>query len=163
MDRQLISKLTKAVLCLQSDMERNIKHLNGGGCGVFALEVCKELKKYGIDSRLAILDGNIEDFNYYKKEVVNDILNNNYVDTWDARNTSFAHCCLILDDGLNFDGEQFDAIQDWQNGGYALVGEYLPMEMKIALKYGGWNELYDRRQNKLVKKLIKQNFKKYLA
>ena len=70
---------------------------------------------------------------------------------------------LILDDGLNFDGEQFDAIQDWQNGGFALVGEYLPIEMEIALKYGGWNNLYNRRQNRLVKRLIQHNFNKYLA
>lgn len=159
-------ELRQAILNIQEDISENIKNINAGGCGFFAYAMHTELTKLGIESEMVIIlsksetkaDPEVMD---YKQNIIEDYKNNGmYNMSGDGCDTSFSHCCIQAKiDGRwdNFDAEQFDAVESWDRQGYMPIGEYSKADMKVALKIGGWNMAYSRRQNPQLKRIIKKH------
>lgn len=153
--QQAIEKFVKP---LNRDLVRTQRSLNSGGCGHFAYEVGKQLKRLGIPFKIWVLettDGN----NYEKKRTKLTALRNNqrpkglYV-------LSFAHCYIEVD-GFCFDGHQHGkAFTDYWFGSREAIrtGEYSLQDMHLALKYGTWNECFkvDTELPKLKKTITKK-------
>lgn len=132
-----------------------IPEINAGGCGVYASIMYKQLVELGYKPNIVIFDR--DSSLDYKKETLNNVMNNNKVNSYDKRNTSFLHCCLEVG-GFYFDGEAWGADIQANWGGYN-VGYYTIEELDTALKVGGWNTSYDRRKNRTIKATIKQSLK----
>ena len=149
------AELELAVINLISDINNDIECLNEGGCGYFAYFVHKELKECGIKAKMLILDN---DTIFYKKEILNDIINNGNDDLYqEGYRTSFNHCCIQVDD-ITFDGENLNAVEVWKECHCHLRGHYTRLEMETALRYGSWNNTYNKSQNEKLLELIKRNF-----
>lgn len=158
------NKLVEQVQKLNDTIRGQIESINNGGCGIFAYYVVKELRAKGFDAKIIILDGSFwetekerkESFQN-KKNFLNDI-ENTYKHLISKRELSFNHCYITVE-GQNFDGLQNNSklLSNWET--HTIVGEYTLAEMKIALKEGGWNDMYDRRQSALLKNIVKRMFK----
>jgi len=151
------NKFEETICNMLGEINHNIEDLNWGGCGIFAHFTHNELKKYGIDTEIVILNREpIDD----KKDTLTAFFNGGYVDDWDLEATSFSHCCIKLANSkFNFDGLDIDVIREWSIRGVKPRGIYSAEEMEAALKYGGWNEDYKRKQNPLLKRIIRKHLK----
>lgn len=143
---------------IQKQISKSIRFINAGGCGWFAYLFSRELKKYGIECNLIILDSyqEFED----KKNILNKVINKEYVDEYLVSCTSFSHCCVGVGEHFVFDGKEMNPIPDWTKCGYPQRGEYTTKEMRVALKYGNWNPTYNPKQNTKLKNIIAENLKK---
>ena len=140
-----------------------IPNINSGGCGVFALLMSKKLVELGFKPSIGIMlskwgENSVED----KKRVINNVKNNQKVQAYEKRETSFAHCCVMVE-GLTFDGKFLNDDFKDQWGSYPIAGEYTIEEMEVALKVGSWNDTYSRRRSnptlrKVIRKSVKQTF-----
>ena len=148
--RELVQEINKGI-------RKEVPFINSGGCGVFALLMSKELVRLGYKPSIGIMlskwgDNSVED----KKRVLNNVMNNQRVEAYEKRETSFAHCCIMVD-GLTFDGKFLNDDFKAQWGSYPIAGQYTIEEMEVALRVGCWNDDYDRRKNRTVSKIIKRS------
>lgn len=155
--------LRKLIVDLQQSIVRNkIQKLNFGGCGFFAYFVANELDKYGIPYTIMVADnfnvggmpieekkGNINMFLTNKTSIESDIV-------------VVEHCWLEVEqDGciFKFDSEHRneEITHVWEKDA-DFLGSYTKEELKIALRYGSWNTLYSKQQNKKLRSLIRNSF-----
>ena len=149
---KIIRQIVKQI---QIEVSNNIVDINAGGCGRFALFMCKALQKKGYDVRMMLVTGDNSTYEYkriqlekYKKNIDCDIIK-----------TSFSHCYLKLDDYV-FDAEEnsIEPIKSYYNRHqHKFGGEYSIEDMDIAVNNGGWNPSYDKRQDKQLIEIIRIN------
>tara|TARA_R100000656_G_scaffold69140_1_gene52096 strand:- start:229 stop:735 length:507 start_codon:yes stop_codon:yes gene_type:complete len=136
--QQAVAKFVKP---LNNTLSNKITALNAGGCGHFAYEVGKQLKRLGIPFKIWVLETWNDD--YEKKRTKLTALRNNQQPK-ELGSLSFAHCYIEVD-GFCFDGHQHgkDFVEYWfASRGAIKTGEYSLQDMYFALKYGTWNECF---------------------
>lgn len=155
-----MAELKDLVVALNQQIRKEIPEINAGGCGVFALLMSKQLIKLGYNPSIGIMlsmwgDCSVE----IKKTVLNNVMNNKHVRPSDKKETSFAHCCIMVD-GLTFDGKDLNDSFKERWGNYPIAGQYTIEEMELALKIGSWNSDYSRRKrNPTLRKIIRTTVK----
>ena len=162
------TRIASVVQQLQDNLKGNIRCINAGGCGYFALMVHKELKSYGIDSKMMLFLGTWEPPMEERYQMIEDIKNNGIENcsSGDPRYLSFSHTFVRIEVGkgryFDFDAKHMNyrLHKWWQRDMDDIIGGHYDEEhMKYALKYGGWNYAYDTKQNTTLKRIIKQSLK----
>lgn len=172
--RILPKSLHTALEQLQTDMH-NIENLNLGGCGVFAMYVCKELKNLGIDAEVvtATHEGCSPSVVEYRMKANN--LKKKHRKSayyWDLNGLDRSHIGVRFKWGLHTFTYDSNAIRYARktfgiiNGNHGWKCDYpfgqgmSPKQIKPLVQDSEyWNDSFDRKQIPLVKKLIKQRFK----
>lgn len=153
------TKLEKAITKIQKKVSNNIKSVNNGGCGLFALFTHIELAKVGLASEIVVIDSSDKVVN--KRETINKLMNNEAkgVSDYSIRDTSFSHCLVKCQDVI-FDSDE--VIKPSRMDNYD-VGTYTLAEMAIAITVGGWNPSYDRGNNREMREIIQEIIQKDLG
>lgn len=146
--KQLIFEIQKGII------KNDIEDVNSGGCGFFAFFVANELDKCNIPYKIKVVDdiiggtdieqkvANINNFVCNKEKPQSDLIN-------------FEHCYIQIED-YKFDAEiSGEALNDKD---YHYKGVYTKHDLKIALRYGDWSKVYYKKQNRLLRSVIRESF-----
>lgn len=135
---------------LQRRIDKNIKGINNGGCGRFALRAHRALNKMGIRSEMQVC---LSDWKGNSVEANKALLSNlATVDINDKQNLSFVHAWLYLPDfDISFDGETMQR-GEWNGDDY--WGDYTEKEMSAIIRVGLWNPTYRVSQNRKLSRLV---------
>ena len=154
-------KLKTLVTLLNRKINREIPEINRGGCGVFAQMVYPKLVELGYKPKIMVFDREPDEFVDYIKSNLKKTINNQETDSgFNLESTSFAHCCLLIDN-FAFDGlqKETDLLFNWTR--LYNVFYYNYEELSVSLKFGGWCSIYDRdNSNPIMKRIIDEAFEK---
>lgn len=142
MNEDLYNKIAKLTL----DINKNVKFINSGGCGRFALYLIEELEKLNIPCTAILFDENVSSKLFF---VNFNAFIRNYEDL------AFCHVMVKVDD-YYIDGEVIlnKVPERWRK--YKQTKCTKKQLIKIVKK-GNWNNEYNTEQNSLVQKLIQNN------
>lgn len=144
---ELLEKIGK----LQSVISRDIKSINNGGCGIFALRTHRALNKIGIENKMIVQAKGVDldDLKY----TLGNLKESHF---FDIENTSFNHCFIYIPSmEISFDANIVERGKDKKRfKGKENIGSYNDKEMKTCIKVGGWNPTYKRNQNRKLSRLI---------
>lgn len=140
---------------LPSDLNSKFSYLNGGGCGIVAYFLSRELCKIGIDAKIAWISSGMGDekaFNNVLKNMNNPTLHDFCMNGIDCR-----HCMVILDDKLLDSTGGYSSIHDtlYYNGRIEGVITWEEIE-SVVLSPLAWNHWFDRKDIPKVEKTIKK-------
>ncbi len=132
---------------MQDEIETNIENLNDGGCGQFAYYLGVELDKINFPYKIAIYDKlNPEK----RKTFLDEVKNQQFIN---SRHLSASHVSVKILDFYYLDGYEFI----WEGTSNIF---YTLDELKLALEHGAWNEGYNKKQNRKLKRIIQKHTKK---
>ena len=146
-------------------LDLNVRSINNGGCGIFALMFYKAIKPFFINSKIVVKDYSNSKFGY-RIDKINSIMNNNPFDTNNKEGIVFPHILIDID-GFLFDGEintlsysLYDKEEIYAE--MSIYGEITQEQLEFIIKHGRWNSDYCRTQNKLIENIITHTIKKFL-
>ena len=155
--------ITAAIKAIRRAGERcaeNISMLNYGGCGVFALALATELQKRQMPFALRIFGGrarvNVEEgVNYAKQNgfLTDPIRVDGFFGDPDFR----AHIVVEVE-GQGYDCEGEVSLKHWRR--WKAYPDALPVwALRAWVRTPSmWNDMYDREQNPMVRRLVKEAF-----
>lgn len=149
-----IHNLVKELNLLCSELQEQYS-INHGGCCYLAYLISAELERFGVEYDLVVYD-------YYKRnrscvehEVINCNRNKKLEESITGKHTCDHYCLRIRGAGIvNLHNE------DNGNNEY-IIPEVPSKNIKWLYKRGRWNMCYSTKNNKIVRKLVKEFFKKY--
>jgi hypothetical protein len=128
-------------------VDKKIDNVNRGGCGIFAFELGKQLKRQGIEFEYVMLFTTLckEDKSYVK-----DLMRNNMVRDFNF-DTNWTH--IVIKVGKKYiDGEGIRS--SLTDVGLPMSEEFLT-NLIDAEQY--WNDTFDRKQRKKIEKILEKN------
>lgn len=141
--KELLSKYKKVI----KKINKKIDCVNHGGCGVFALELGKLLKKQGIEFDYVML---FSSFDEDDKTYVKDLMKNNMVRDFNFE-TSWTH--IVIKVGKKYiDGESITKTLD--KVGLTMTEEFLENLVNQEMY---WNDTFDRNQTPKIQKILKKS------
>jgi len=141
--KELLSKYKKVI----KKVNKKIEYINHGGCGVFALELGKQLKKHGIDFNYVMLFRSIDDDD---KTYVQDLIKNNMVRDFNFE-TEWTH--IVIKVGKKYiDGEEVKKTLD--KVGLTMTEEFLE---NLVGQEMYWNDMFDRNQIPKIQKILEKS------
>lgn len=140
-----------------------INNINKGGCGWFCYFLIKNLRKFGIQSKIA----RIEDYGYFNhwKDGFENFKNSSDENQFYYNEYLTASHFMVKMGRTFVDGKkqvnlnkapskikysELDMILGWGK----VTGYYTLEDIKLALKHGSWNSTYDTKHNKNLEKII---------
>ncbi len=139
-------ELTSLFESINKDIRAEIKRVNCGGCGYFALYLSRALKSIGLHPFIVVEDSAATK----KKRYVNEVMNGNYKNASDASARHFTvHVKGFCVDGTGHDVDTRTSFV-W----------YTDEEMEVALQHGIWNDQHDTDQNEKVEEIINTHISK---
>jgi hypothetical protein len=127
--------LEEKIQTLQYKIRKNIKCLNAGGCGYFAYYFSERLKELNISHSIYFED-------YFP---IGTTLKEFYTPS---------HVVIFIK-GIGF----IDGYKTLDRKRTSRSYSRIRYQIKKTLTRGDWNNMYDRRQNRSLKKLIYENIK----
>jgi len=127
---------------------QSIENINSGGCGIFAYLLSEQLSKYNVEFQYCYMERSKSDIinalehNWVPYHIVIKI-KNKYIDSKYILNRK-----SIMSKNVNINSMRIVNIDD----------KYL----KNLIDTEDWNDMYDRRNNRKIKRIIRRNFKKYI-
>lgn len=141
--KDLLAKYDKVI----KDVTKKVKHVNRGGCGVFALELGKVLKENKIKFKYVMLFRHIdnEDKDYFKT-----LMENNMVSDFNSE-ASWTH--IVVKVGKKYiDGEEM--LDKPKHKGIPMNEDFLNNLIK---QKSYWNSMFDRKQKPTIKKILEKH------
>ena len=144
---------------LQSDIKKQIKSLNCGGCGIFAYLFYMAIKDKFPEVEISIYDRWM-DINEIKDIASIIAKNNNTIPEYGLNHElvdhlACSHVMVKLGD-QHIDGYGIINHEKWEDFN-SNRGYYTVEELKTALIFGSWNDNYCRGQNPKLQKLIEKH------
>ncbi len=171
MDTQ--ERLTKTLDAICGHIPERIRRINYGGCGVFALELAKAIRKYYKGEPFNIRIWSHADEPPVDVEEVEGNLKSDLgfipddIDPWNANGVYFNHI------RLEYNGVFWDAVEGavpWDEGeyyeeDYVLLDGGISMTAlaKLVKVSDNWNTAFDRNQIPTIREIIQQEFEKHLT
>lgn len=141
--KDLLAKYDKVI----KDVTKKVKHVNRGGCGVFALELGNVLKQNKIKFKYVMLFRHIasEDKDYFKT-----LMENNMVSDFNSE-ASWTH--IVVKVGKKYiDGEEM--LDKPKHKGIPMNEDFLNNLIK---QKSYWNPMFDRKQKPTIKKILEKH------
>lgn len=157
----LVSEIQKNII------NSDIDYVNDGGCGYFAYYVANELEKHGIQYKIKVIDEIRMNGRPIRQKVesINKFITDNIPPQ--KKLISFTHCWIEIPDKMmpfKFDGEITNREVEWEYEHNAdFSGYFSKKELKVALKFGLWNPMYKKSQNRKLRAAIRQAFEGQLV
>lgn len=153
-----LANLKTVVKEIQTELTKKIPDLNAGGCGEFAYIFYQHMHNLypNIIIVARMFDGEDEEF-LCAKNIVDQVIKNNgdkkFIEdnSSQLKDASANHIAIKVNDWI-FDGQENDTKEFQYN--------YTPEELKVALQLAGWNDAYDRSNNKVIDGVIITALKK---
>lgn len=148
-----VHSLVKELNSLCNDLQ--VKYnINYGGCCYLAYLISVELERFNIEYDLVIYDYCMRDRVCIEHEVINCNQNKKLEESVTGKHTCDHYCLRIRGAGIvNFGMNDAD---------YEYIIPDVPSNnIKWLYKKGSWNTSYSTDNNKVVRKLVKEFFKKY--
>lgn len=141
--KEFLSKYKKVI----KKIDKKIDNVNRGGCGIYALELGKQLKRHGIKFEYVML------FTHLGKEdkpYVKDLMRNNMVRDFNF-DTNWTH--IVIKVGKKYiDGEEIR--ESLTDVGLPMNEEFLN---NLVDHKGYWNDTFDRKQRPKIEKILEKN------
>lgn len=140
--KDLVAKYDKVL----QDVSKNIKHINCGGCGIYALELGKVLEQQKVKFKYIMLFHRLTDT--HKKDI-KEVIKNNRITEFNYY--SWTH--VVIKVGRKyFDGE---SVCDKLNKTYLPISQEFLTEMVGNEKM--WNYMFNRRQTPKLRTILKKH------
>lgn len=160
------ARVRKCLAAIARDVSRNVDYVNCGGCGIYAIELAKRMKKLGFtDMKLRVYsypnDNNERLVNVasIERKVFGDNLPDNLRD-WGVNGVNFCH--VRMEWGFrvwDVEGDEpakTDKAWRWfprHPGSLSLKAMN-----RLSAKTAGWNTMFDRAQIPLMRRIMNKHF-----
>ena len=154
-------------------INRKIKNINRGGCGVFAAALCSELLKRGYNVKIVALSPwSIGTYQKRQHKHFNCSLTHSRLNGKEPTMAAHSHYMVKLGKYLIDSRGAFELIKDSTNGSkfveygedfctyYVIGGVSLPNMQYLNQDSGSWNNSFNRRSIKSVNKYVSEQIRK---
>jgi hypothetical protein len=165
-----VRDFVKALNALSKEVSNKIKHVNSGGCCVFAAEVASILREI-VPIRLLVSSPDYGDsVNYSLTDARPNVNGNNTVEGWNSCDIYFGHVFIELiydgetyhydSTGMNQPGYNYETERATDPAfGYDVLHGALSFTEAVELascEYG-WNSVFDREQIPKLRKIVRKH------
>jgi phosphomannomutase len=141
--KEVLAKYEKVI----NEVNKKVKHVNRGGCGIFALELGNVLKQNKIKFKYIMLFRHIEKT---EKDYFKTLMENNMVRDFNSE-ASWTH--IVVKVGRKFiDGEEIT--NKPKREGLEMNEEFL---LTLINQKNYWNSMFDRKQKQTIKKILEKH------
>jgi len=141
--KEVLAKYEKVI----NEVNKKVKHVNRGGCGIFALELGNVLKQNKIKFKYIMLFRHIEKT---EKDYFKTLMENNMVRDFNSE-ASWTH--IVVKVGRKFiDGEEIT--NKPKREGLEMNEEFL---LTLINQKNYWNSTFDRKQKQTIKKILEKH------
>ncbi len=141
--KEVLAKYEKVI----NEVNKKVKHVNRGGCGIFALELGNVLKQNKIKFKYVMLFRHIEKT---EKDYFKALIENNMISDFNSE-ASWTH--IVVKVGKKYyDAE--DIMDKPNRQGIPINEEFLNNFVKQK-KY--WNPMFDRKYKPTIKKILEKH------
>lgn len=141
------------MLCEELDSEYFI---NSGGCCYVAYLIAYYLEKLNVKYNFVVFNDEIKDSKSIQLEIINKRKNKKEADYYSVVGKGTCSHYAICINGTTIN------ISDFADYNYYTIKRITSNNILWIYRNGHWNSEYNRKNNKLVRKILKEFFKKYL-
>lgn len=160
-----IDDFIKCMEKVQCEIYNKVDCISSGGCGLFAVELLKRMMNFGVqDAKIRVYNPDpVHDLCELENELRTKGESNKDIYMWNSNDIWFSHIAIEWN-GILWDAEDYGPInirREWEGNDLQPGSISLETMEALASSREGWNCLYNRCQDDVVRMILDDAFKMF--